>query len=148
MTPIPKNYFEICFSSKISIWVPEWIILTSWEPFLILKIHQNSFCTRIRNIIYKLIIRLPPDFSVSSVICPRTLICLPFMYHPSQKFDLPLSHLPPQKFDLSLSSLGANEWPLFKNRIYNYLMCLIRVQNELWWIFNIKSARSLSRRFV
>ena len=41
----PKNWF---FSSKISIWVLKRIVLTRWERFLTLRIHQSSLRTQIR----------------------------------------------------------------------------------------------------
>ena len=46
----PKKFENFC-SSKISLWVLKRIVLTHWKRFLIFKIHQTSFRTRIRHVI-------------------------------------------------------------------------------------------------
>ena len=51
--PLPQKKFWIFFSSKISLWVLKRIVLTRLKRFLIFKIHQRSFRTRIGNIINK-----------------------------------------------------------------------------------------------
>ena len=51
--PLPQKKFSKFFFSKISLWVLKRILLTRLKRFLIFKIHQRSFCTRIGDIINK-----------------------------------------------------------------------------------------------
>ena len=60
--PTPKKNFENFFYSKIPIWVLKRIDLTSWNRFLIWKIHQRSFRIRIGQAIelYRLLVNNVP----------------------------------------------------------------------------------------
>ena len=71
-----QNFFWIFnYPTKMSLWVLKRIVLTSWKRFLILKINQRSFRTRIRHVI-QLNIRFVNNVAYS--VTERSLMTLEY----------------------------------------------------------------------